>query len=47
MPGNRKYIAKQHKFLAISFKFGNIDVALGIYTGVGAHPPKPPPLVES
>ena len=32
--------------LANGFGLGNNLLALGISTGVGAHPPKPPPLVE-
>jgi hypothetical protein len=40
------YIAKQQKTLANSFSFSHNAFALGIFTGVGAYPPKPPPLVE-
>jgi hypothetical protein len=41
-----KYIAWQQKWLAKRLMVGHNVVALGIFTGVGAHPPKPPPLVE-
>jgi hypothetical protein len=40
-----KTIAQQQKWLAIDWKFRNNTYALGAFTGVGAHPPKPPPLV--
>jgi hypothetical protein len=42
----RNYIAKQQKTLANRFFFSHNAFALGIFTGVGAYPPKPPPLVE-
>jgi hypothetical protein len=32
--------------LALIEAWGDNDIALGIFTDVGAYPPKPPPLVE-
>jgi hypothetical protein len=40
------YIAKQQKTLANRLYFSHNVFALGTFTGVGAYPPKPPPLVE-
>jgi len=32
--------------LALIEAWGDNDIVLGIFTDVGAYPPKPPPLVE-
>jgi hypothetical protein len=40
------YIAKQQKTLANRQSLIHNGLALGTFTGVGAYPPKPPPLVE-
>ena len=42
-----KYIAQQQKELAKCAAMVHNTFALDIFTGVGAYPPKPPPLVET
>ncbi len=39
-------IAKQQKRLALGAVWQHNGIALGTFSGVGASPPKPPPLVE-
>jgi hypothetical protein len=43
---NKIYIAKQQKPLDPPLGHGRIGTVLGVFTDIGTHPPKPPPLVE-
>jgi len=43
---NKIYIAKQQKPLDGQIGDGKIAPVLGVFTDIGTHPPKPPPLVE-